>query len=250
MRGRCAKGHRLSRTATRLGRKAAAFLTLLLVTAFAAVKQGLELFAQLWFDGAASIASSGIAAAAAAALITPLHNRVVRWSDAKFQKPLTRMRSELPGLVGDLRETAQLREIAETIVERVQAGVRATRAAIELDGRVVAARGGEGERPVRIELRLDEGPGVGALLLGPRPDGSLYRREERAALAEVAGPVARALRIVSEREAGARVRDAEMAELRERLRLIEERLATPRTPLVEVETVNLPPQPRARRRKR
>lgn len=227
------------------------FLTVLLVTAFAAAKQGLELFSQLWFDGVASIASSGIAAAAAAMLITPMHNRVVRWSDARFQKPLTRMRRELPELVGDLRETAQTGEIAATVIERVQAGVRATRAAIELDGKVVAARGGEGERPVRIELRQEEdGPSVGALLLGPRPDGSLYRREERAALAEVAGPVGRALRIVSAREADARARATEMAELKDRLRLLEEKLGTPRPPRLEVEPVKMAPQPQVRRRKR
>lgn len=200
------------------------FLTVLLVSAFAAAKQGLELFAELYFDGGASVASSGLAAALAALLITPMHNRVINWSDARFQKPLTRMRRELPELVGDLRETSGLREIADTVAERVRDGVRATGAAVEVDGVLLASRGAEGERPVRIDLRQEDGRSVGALLLGPRPDGSLYRRGERAALAEVAGPVARALRIVSAREEERRGREAEMTELRERLRLLEERL--------------------------
>ena len=37
---------------------------------------------------------------------------------------------------------------------------------------------------------------MGWLLLGPRPDGTLYGRDERRALDEVADPIARALQVV------------------------------------------------------
>ena len=54
--------------------------------------------------------------------------------------------------------------------------------------------------PVQLQLTADGVGQIGWLLLGPRPDGSFYGREEREALREIAEPVARALAIAIERE--------------------------------------------------
>ncbi|HEY0013816.1 MAG TPA: hypothetical protein VGB79_13310 [Allosphingosinicella sp.] len=199
-------------------------LTLLLVAGFAVAKKGLEMAGERYFEGAAGAISGGLAAAAAAMLIAPMHRKVAEWTEQRFQKALIRMRDGLPELVGDLRETARLRELAETVLERIGDGVRATRAALVVDGHAIAERGGAGETPVSLPLRREDGSAFGAILLGPRPDGSLYGKLERQALDEVTGPVARAVRIVREREAAAEAHAAEMAELKARLAALEERL--------------------------
>jgi hypothetical protein len=54
--------------------------------------------------------------------------------------------------------------------------------------------------PLCIETG-DEPETIGWLLLGPRPDGSFFGRDEREALTHVAGPVARAIHIAQLREA-------------------------------------------------
>jgi len=41
---------------------------------------------------------------------------------------------------------------------------------------------------------------IGWLLLGPRPDGSFFGRDEREAMEHVAGPIARAIHIAQLRE--------------------------------------------------
>jgi hypothetical protein len=136
-----------------------------------------------------------------------------------------KMRRDLPPCVEDLRETAGMSDLLAEIVERIARGVRASRVAVLLDGKVAAGRGlaagaavpglpDEAAEmivdhedplfPLRIPLtsghRADDAP-VGWLLLGPRPDGSLYGKDELDALHAIVDPVARAVRIVQLREA-------------------------------------------------
>jgi hypothetical protein len=208
-----------------IGRSAAyTLLTVLLVAGFAVAKKGLEMAGEQYFEGAAGALSGGIAAAAAALLIAPMHRKLADWTEQRFQRALVAMRDGLPELVGDLRETARLRPLAEAVLERIQSGVRATRASLVLDGGAIASRGAPGETPVALPLRSEDGSQFGAILLGPRPDGSLYGRMERQALDDIAGPVARAVRIVREREAAAAAQAAEMDALKARLAAIEDRL--------------------------
>jgi hypothetical protein len=89
--------------------------------------------------------------------------------------------------------------------------------------------------PMRVPLRADGVGATGWLLLGPRPDGSFYGREERAVLQDIADPVARALAITVEREARdiereARdeARDREIGDLRRLIGRIEKRLGARR----------------------
>jgi hypothetical protein len=56
---------------------------------------------------------------------------------------------------------------------------------------------------LRVRLCIDEGEEaetIGWLVLGPRPDGSFFGKDERDALEHVAGPVARAIHIAQLRE--------------------------------------------------
>ena len=219
-----------------------AVLTLMLGATFAATAKGMEVFLDTWFSGEAGVWPGVIGAGLAVALITPLHGRVHAWAERRFQKGLLHMRRDLPLCVGDLRETASMDELLAEIVERIAGGVRANRVAVVLDGRIAAGRGLEAgmaaapdlpadacgmmvERsdtlfPLRIPLRsghrADDAP-VGWLLLGPRPDGSLYGKDELDALHEIVDPVARAVRIVQLREA--RERDTRAGAVRQDRRI-------------------------------
>ncbi|HEX8514304.1 MAG TPA: hypothetical protein VF688_14505, partial [Allosphingosinicella sp.] len=55
--------------------------------------------------------------------------------------------------------------------------------------------------PLRRPLRLDDGTCLGWILLGPHPDRSRLSTAELDALDELAGPVARAVRVVLMRQA-------------------------------------------------
>lgn len=196
-------------------------LTVLILAAFSGSEKLIELLGEEYFGERLGAAAGGLAAALAAVLIVPLHHRVSHWVEHRVQKHLQKLRHGLPLLVGDLRETADLDQMAAVVLDRVREGVRADRAALVIGDAVTGARGvDEGEVrewlgawkpsstdrlecdrqdrlfPVRAPLRADGHGNVGWLLLGPRPDGTLYGRDERRALDEVADPIARAFQVV------------------------------------------------------
>ena len=202
-------------------------LTVALVAVFAGSQKVIEMLGEGWFGGQFGAMASALAAAVAAGTIAPLHGRVTRWAERRFQSDLTHLRTGLPLLVGDLRETASPAALADAALIRVERGVRASYGAVVADGAVVAARdigadavaawlatrgdgAGEGGGlqtdgsdpvfPVRVPLTADGVGRSGLLLLGPRPDGSFYGKDEREALAAIADPVARALAIAFDRE--------------------------------------------------
>lgn len=230
-----------------------AVLTLLLGGTFAASSKGLEWAFETGFGRDAGALPGAVGAGLAVVLITPLHNRVHRWAERRFQKALMRLKRDLPDCVEDLRETATLAELTDEVLDRVAAGVRTSRAAVLVGDQVPATRGATGKEaaewrdrnlldpagegvacnysdpvfPTRVPLRVRHGAQlVGWLLLGPRPDGSLYGRDERETLAEIADPVARAVQIVllrDAREAAARRRGEEQER---RLTALERQLAS------------------------
>jgi len=227
-----------------------AVLTVMLGATFAATAKGMEVLSETWFSGEAGAWPGVVGAGLAVALITPLHNRVHGWAERRFQKGLLHMRRDLPLCVGDLRETASMDELLAEIVERIARGVRAGRVAVLLDGKLAAGRGLEAGAvavpdlpgdasdiivdrsdrlfPLRIPLRsghrADETP-AGWLLLGPRPDGSLYGKDELDALHEIVDPVARAVRIVQLREARERDTRAGAARQDRRIKALEKAFA-------------------------
>lgn len=235
-----------------------ALMTLALAAIWAGAGQAIQVLLEDRF-GQAKALSAGLAAAVAALLITPVHQRAMRWAERQFQHALTDLRQRLPVTVGDLRETASIRQILDTALERIHLGVRADQGAVLLrDGKgwraaavlgapeaAVAAwldahMGAAPERvsrgdtlfPLRLPLDVrDAGPPetIGWLLLGPRPDGSFFQRDELEALRELADPIARAIQIALTRTARERSLAAELRSLKAEIKAIGALVAADRT---------------------
>lgn len=228
--------------------RSAAYATLTLAVAalFAASAEGLEWAFQAGFGRGAGVLPNAIAAAVAVLAITPLNSRIQKWAEWRFQRDLVKLRRDLPDCIDDLRETSSLDRLLRTILEKVVAGVRAERGAVVI-GRDLTATVAVGQEaaqawldearldrdvealdcdrlddmfPMRVPLRVRHGAdgNFGWLLLGPRPDDSFYGRDEQEVLAELAGPVSRAVQIVL-------VREAREAKLDSRLLALEAQIA-------------------------
>lgn len=243
--------YRLYDAEATISRSAAyAVLTVSLLAIFAASEKLIEILGEHYFASSAGAVAGGIAAGIAAVLITPMHHRVNHWAEQRFQKGLLRLRNGLPELVGDLRETASLDQIARAILSRIAEGVRARRLALIMGTTIVAIRDtdagsvdawrtrwtpGDGTAldcdrsdpgfPLRIPLAREGEAPFGWILLGPRPDGSFYGRDERDALAAIADPVARAITIVTQREATETVHMQTTTHLSARIEQLEEAVA-------------------------
>ncbi len=205
-----------------------ACLTLMLGAVFAGSETALEVAGGQFLGQNAGTFSAGVAAAIATAVVAPAHGRIHHWAEHRFQKGLVRLQQGLPRLLADMRETAELPVLLAVVLDRVAHGVRSSRAAVLLgtgrDWRVAATRdvdaadveawqsgcpepatdGIDVDRddplfPVRVPLVLEDAGTIGWLLLGARPDGSLFGKDEREALAAVAEPIARAAFIVERR---------------------------------------------------
>ena len=193
-------------------------LALLLGLTFVAVAKSLEYAVQTWLGQEAGGLSGAIAAGFAVLIVPPLNARVQGWAQRRFQKDLLTLRQDLPACVEDLRETASLGELLDEVLARVQTGVRAVRAAISIDDRIVAKRGEDaqdgGGFPLTLPLRVNGGTAeTAALLIGPRPDETRPGKEERNALRDIAAPVARAIEVVRRREAREAALDARLTAL-------------------------------------
>jgi hypothetical protein len=176
------------------------------------------------------------AAALATIMVNPIQDRVQAWSEKRFQKNLFLLRNDLPQSVRDMRETASLSEMLEEILAQIDAGVRAVRAAMIVNGCVLSVRGLSKDEveawrtsvfaqdyksdiceasdrlfPIRVPLvpSSDDEEPIGYLLVGPRPDGSIASHAEQRAIKEVSEDIARAIRTVIKREA----REAEVTDL-------------------------------------
>lgn len=220
-----------------------ALLTLLVGTTFAVSAKSLEYLVETYLGREAGGLPGAVAAGLAVLLITPLNDRVRGWAERRFNKGLVALRQDLPECMADLRETGELDELIDEVLDRVSTGVRAARAAMTV-GPVVATRSATKAEvrawakqaapddgvesldrkrsdplfPMRIPLRVRHARGkpLGWLLLGPRPDGSFYGRDEREALAGIADPVGRALQVVLRREAREARTEARLAALEAR----------------------------------
>jgi hypothetical protein len=243
--------YRLYDAEATISRSAAyAVLTVSLLAIFAGSEKLIEVLGEHYFAGSVGAVASGLAAGIAAVLIAPLHHRVNHWAEHRFQKGLLRLRNGLPELVGDLRETAGLDQIARATLSRIAEGVRARRLALIMGSSIIALRDtdaatvdswrgrwtpGAGtaldcdrtdpDFPLRIPLAMEGEPTFGWILLGPRPDGSFYGRDEREALAAIADPVARAITIVAQREATETIHMQTTTRLSARIEQLEEAVA-------------------------
>ncbi|MCF2515436.1 hypothetical protein LVY65_10225 [Sphingomonas sp. G124] len=218
--------YRLYDAETAISRSAAyAGLTLALVAIFAGSEAIIQALGQRYFGPDIGDLSGGIAAAIAAALLTPLHSRISGWAEAHFQKDLMGLRSELPDLLSALSGTSSIERMGSAVLPRIEQAIHSTRIALVVEGRLASICGmpkPAGQRwlrrwqapaaielldqdddehfPVRMALRSPFGAVCGWLLLGPRPDQSLYGKDELDALAAIAPALQRTVFSVVERE--------------------------------------------------
>jgi hypothetical protein len=209
-----------------------ALITLLIGGIFAAANEAVKVFIQGLYGPDAGQSTGIFAAAIATVAVTPLYEKIQRWSEKKFQRNLYLLRDDLPECVRDLRETASTSELIEEVLARIERGVRSVRAAAIINGEVLNTRGVTREEvqawrssieaqdykedeaesrdklfPVRVPLvpsSDDEAP-IGYILVGPRPDGSIPSKDEQKALLGVSESIARAVRNVIKREERERV---------------------------------------------
>lgn len=201
-----------------------AIVTLSIVAVFAGVMEGIITGMQtIYPDAEMEAAMAG--AIVATVLIHPLHQRVEKWTEHRFQKSLIDIREKLPELMRDTRDSASLDEFLEDVLTRIVKAVHATRAAVILDREVrktigatsadvlrwfVAFQPKEDRHvldcvpedhmfPLRLEIETTTGA-FGWLLIGPRPDGSIPGKDEQEALENIAMTLARSIRVVLTRE--------------------------------------------------
>jgi len=203
-----------------------ALIALILAGIFAATMEGVKEVILRFFGRDAGSIAPIVGAALSTVLINPIYERVQGWAERRFHRRLAEMRRDLPDCLRDLRHFATLPELIEEVLERISAGVRSARLALVLDGKVAGSRGtstgeveawldrtaldpacssgvetGDSFFPLRRPLSLDDGSCLGWILLGPHPDRSRLSTAELDALDELAGPVARAIRVVLARQA-------------------------------------------------
>ncbi|MBA2935915.1 hypothetical protein HZF05_17685 [Sphingomonas sp. CGMCC 1.13654] len=201
-----------------------AVLTASLVAVFACTEQLTSSLGQDVLGNRLGDLAGGLGAAVAAVMIAPLHSRIGAWAERRFRKALLHLRHDLPLLVADLRETATVAELGDAILKRCERALHAQSGALLIGEHLIDHYGIEGNAahdwlngwvapvdhhlamhrddplfPLHLPLAADGVGLVGWLFLGPRPDGSLYGRDERTALAEIADPIARALAISGRR---------------------------------------------------
>ena len=199
-------------------------LTLALVAVFAGSEKIIEVLGEEWFGEDLGALAGGLGAAVAALLIVPLHKRLDRWAEKRFQTRLTRLRDEYPPLVADLRETMPPESLAADALNRVLPVMRVDHGAVMLEREPLALHHMSHEEldvwrahrdppqapglytepddrvlPTRLSLEAPGHGRIGWLLLGPRPDGSTVGKDEREALEAIADPLARALQVASDR---------------------------------------------------
>jgi hypothetical protein len=215
-------------------------LTLGMVGIFAASEKLIEAIGEEYLGRSTGALASGLAAAMAAMLIVPVHHRVSDWVEKRFRSGLVQLRRGLPLLVGDLRETSSAEILANAALARIEDGVRASHGAVVIGDAVLAVRDIDGAAveawltrrmapvdgpakmqidrtdplfPLRIPLHAEAVGTMGWLLLGARPDGSFYGRDERETLEDIVDPTARGLAVAMEREKRAAAHDARFRRL-------------------------------------
>jgi hypothetical protein len=198
-------------------------LTLALLATFAGSEAVIEMLGQSYFGMGIGNVAAAVAAAIAAVVLTPLHHRISHWAEQHFQHDLVTLKTQLPELLADLSEEASSRHLGEAVLPRITEAVHATRAALLIDGSVVAAHliglpaacawtsawaPTDRTGPIALDradpvfpVRIATGGREAWLLLGPRPDGSLFGKDEIEAIATITPALRRALSAILARDA-------------------------------------------------
>ncbi|HEU5482645.1 MAG TPA: hypothetical protein VFU80_06105 [Sphingomicrobium sp.] len=201
-----------------------AIMAFALTTIFAGVMEGIITSMQNIYPEAQTQAAMA-GAIVATVLIHPLHQRVEKWTERRFQKSIIEIRDELPEMMRDTRDSVTLSDFLEDVLTRIVTALHATRAAIILEREVkqtVGVSPAEVLRwflafqpkedrhvldcvpedhtfPLRLEIETTAGA-FGWLLIGQRPDGSIPGKDEQEAIEKMAATLGRSMRIVLTRE--------------------------------------------------
>jgi hypothetical protein len=182
-----------------------AALTIAVVATFGGTEGAIENLGQSYLGMNVGSISGAMAAAVAALLLSPLHGRISKWAEDRFQPDLAQLKREMPELLAFLSEASSIRRASAAVLPHINAAIHATRSALILDGRVPAASGvtvRDAQRwwrdaireqgplvernvtdplfPVRLSLGTAPSGSAIWLLLGPRPDTTLYGGEDLA----------------------------------------------------------------------
>jgi hypothetical protein len=246
--------YRLYDAESAISRSAAhAVLTIAVVATFGGTEALIELLGQQYLGMGLGDVSGAMAAAVAAVLLSPLHNRISDWAERRFQRDLAMLKRTLPDILADQSPTVSSRQLGTLALRMISDAIHATRSALLVEGNVVAAQGIELDEIRRwsrdsverdgamlesypsdcvfrlcIPIRSTFAGATPWLLLGPRPDGSFYGKDELDALSAVLPALRDSLNSAMMREAyrahqqhaDRRIR-RDIAELRTRLTVIE-----------------------------
>ena len=216
-----------------------AVLTVTLVATFAGSESLIELLGQQYLGSGIGQVSGAAGAAIAAVLLTPLNDRISAWAEQRFQRDLVQLKAELPALLSGVPAGWSPRQIGNAVLPRIADAVHATKLAIVIKDKVIAADGIEIGKVSRsaddfllhLPLRCPFGGVQGRLLVGPRPDGSCYGKDEIEALEEVLPALRRSLLVALEREAAHRSQArmqrslrTQIAEMTGRIRTLESKV--------------------------
>jgi len=203
-----------------------AALTIALVATFGGTEAAIENLGQLYLGMNIGSISGAMAAAVAAVLLNPLHSRITEWAENRFQPDLAQLKRDVPDLLARLGKGSSSRHLCNAVLLQITNALHAKRSAMVLDGVVVASEGmsisiaqhwnlqpllehpasSSCERtdllfPVRLALGGAGSDAPGWILLGPRPDGTLYRREDLDAVRSVVPALQQGLVVTRHREA-------------------------------------------------
>lgn len=178
-----------------------AVLTAALVATFAGSEALIELLGQQYIGSGVGQISGAMAAALAAVLLAPLNDRISHWAEQHFQRDLLQLKTQLPELLAEIPHSWTPRQIGDAALSHITDAIHATSGAIVLQGKTVAAESlalrqvarSMDKFALQLPLRCHFGELRGALLIGPRPDGSAYGKDETEAVAAVLPSLSRVL---------------------------------------------------------
>ncbi|MEO6386782.1 MAG: hypothetical protein ABIT16_06445 [Croceibacterium sp.] len=218
-------------------------LSVVMLAVFAGTERLIEVIGEEYFGGSGGAIAGAMSAAVVAVMIAPMHHRIDHWAKHYFQRSLVRLAEELPRLVGDLREIASPRQIATAAASRIEDALHTRRVAIvsgsetladvvtnQWPGSGAAARvlivdPQDSEFALRYPLGLQRDAPVAWLLIGPRPDGSSFGKDEREVLEKVADHLGRAMEIADQRSAAQASHASAIERLARRVQKLEKRVA-------------------------
>lgn len=205
-------------------------LTLALLAVFAASEKIVELVGEEYFGESLGALAGGLGAAFAAVAIAPMHHRISHWFEQRLRKDLIFLRDRFPGQLMAAADDEGPEALAADALARACGALHAESGVIVGSRGLLAVHGIDRAEagdwrttpsaPLRLAIKRDERLPVrlplghdAVLLLGRKPDGSLYDKDEREALAALADPLGQALR----HAARERRRDARLAGLEQEI---------------------------------